>query len=146
MVLNVKAADLSEEAFKRFRKEAAESGRVDKEVLEDSNEMLLTNLLLVDENTGQLKRSAAMLFHPNPERFVSGAYIKLGFFAGEDDDLVFQDEVHGPLMLQVDEVIRLLEEGAEDDWCEQAHSDTFVTEVGCFARAGWTWSGCLLPN
>ena len=31
-------------------------------------------------------------------------------YIGEDDDLVFQDEVHGPLMLQVDEVIRLLEE------------------------------------
>lgn len=110
VVSNVKVEDLSEGAFNRFRKEAAENDRVDKEVLEDSNEMLLTNLLLVDENTRQLKRSAAMLFHPNPERFVSGAYIKLGFFAGEDDDLVFQDEVHGPLMLQVDEVIRLLEE------------------------------------
>ena len=34
----------------------------------------------------------------------------MGFFAGEDDELVFQDEVHGPLMLQVDEVMRLLEE------------------------------------
>lgn len=110
VVTNVKVTDLSGEAFKRFRKEAAESGRVDKDVLEDSNETLLTNLLLVDEHTGQLKRSAAMLFHPSPEKFVSGAYIKLGFFAGEDDDLVFQDEVHGPLMLQVDEVIRLLEE------------------------------------
>lgn len=110
VVPNVKVTDLSGEAFKRFRKEAAESGRVDKNVLEDSNETLLTNLLLVDEHTGQLKRSAAMLFHPSPEKFVSGAYIKLGFFAGEDDDLVFQDEVHGPLMLQVDEVIRLLEE------------------------------------
>ncbi len=110
VVPNVKVTDLSGEAFKRFRKEAAESGRVDKDVLEDSNDTLLTNLLLVDEHTGQLKRSAAMLFHPSPEKFVSGAYIKLGFFAGEDDDLVFQDEVHGPLMLQVDEVIRLLEE------------------------------------
>ena len=110
VVPNMKVTDLSGEAFKRFRKEAAESGRVDKDVLEDSNETLLTNLLLVDEHTGQLKRSAAMLFHPNPEKYVSGAYIKLGFFAGEDDDLVFQDEVHGPLMLQVDEVIRLLEE------------------------------------
>ena len=110
VVPNVKVTDLSGEAFKRFRKEAAESGRVDKDVLEDSNETLLTNLLLVDEHTGQLKRSAAMLFHSSPEKFVSGAYIKLGFFAGEDDDLVFQDEVHGPLMLQVDEVIRLLEE------------------------------------
>ena len=101
VVPNVKVTDLSGEAFKRFRKEAAESGRVDKDVLEDSNETLLTNLLLVDEHTGQLKRSAAMLFHSSPEKFVSGAYIKLGFFAGE---------VHGPLMLQVDEVIRLLEE------------------------------------
>jgi len=108
-VPNVKVGDLSEEAFKRFRREAAESGRVDKEVLEDSNEVLIENLLLKDE-TGQLKRSAVMLFHPQPERFVPGAYVKLGFFAGEDDELVFQDEVHGPLMLQVDEVIRLLEE------------------------------------
>lgn len=86
LVSNVKVEDLSEGAFNRFRKEAAENDRVDKEVLEDSNEMLLTNLLLVDENTGQLKRFAAMLFHPNPERFVSGAYIKLGFFAGESGD------------------------------------------------------------
>ena len=109
VVPRVRESELSEDAFKRFRKEAAESGRVDKEVLEDSNGVLLENLLLVD-NTNQLKRSAVMLFHPQPERFVPGAYIKLGFFAGEDDDLVFQDEVHGPLMLQVDEVIRLLEE------------------------------------
>lgn len=106
---NLTESDLSEDAFRRFRKEAAESGRVDKEVLEDSNEVLLENLLLID-GTKQLKRSAVMLFHPHPERFVPGAYVKLGFFAGEDDDLVFQDEVHGPLMLQVDEVIRLLEE------------------------------------
>ena len=109
VVSNLTESDLSEDAFRRFRKEAAESGRVDKEVLEDSNEVLLENLLLID-GTKQLKRSAVMLFHPHPERFVPGAYVKLGFFAGEDDDLVFQDEVHGPLMLQVDEVIRLLEE------------------------------------
>lgn len=110
VVPKVTKEDLSEAAFMRFRREAAESGRVDKEVLEDSNEVLLENLLLVDDNTGQLKRSAVMLFHPDPEKFVSGAFVKMGFFAGEDDDLVFQDEVHGPLMLQVDEVIGLLEE------------------------------------
>ncbi len=110
VVPNVKTADLSEDAFQRFRKEAAESGRIDEDVLGDSNEMLLSNLLLVDENTRQLKRSAVMLFHPNPERFISGAFIKIGFFAGDDDDLVFQDEIHGPFMLQVDEVIRLLSE------------------------------------
>lgn len=109
VVPRVTVADLSEEAFKRFRREAAQCGRVDKDVLEDSNEVLVENLLLKDE-TGPLKRSAVMLFHPQPERFVPGAYVKLGFFAGEDDELVFQDEVHGPLMMQVDEVITLLEE------------------------------------
>lgn len=109
LIPNVKVEDLSEEAFNRFRKEAAENDRVDKEVLDDNNDVLLENLHVIDE-TGQLKRSAVMLFHPDPEKFVAGAYIKLGFFAGEDDDLVFQDEVHGPLMLQVDEVIRLLKE------------------------------------
>lgn len=109
LIPNVEAGELADEAFVRFRREAAENGRVDKEVLEDSNEALLENLLLKDE-TGQLKRAAVMLFHPNPEKYVPGAYVKLGFFAGEDDELVFQDEVHGPLMLQVDEVMKLLEE------------------------------------
>lgn len=109
LVPNVKVDDLSEAAFNRFRKEASQSGRVDKEVLEDSDEVLIENLHLIDD-TCQLMRSAVMLFHPDPEKYVTGAYIKLGFFAGEDDDLVFQDEIHGPLILQVDEVVRLLKE------------------------------------
>lgn len=109
LVPNVKVDDLSEATFNRFRKEASQSGRVDKEVLDDSNEALIENLHLIDD-TQQLMRSAVMLFHPDPEKYVAGAYIKLGFFSGEDDDLVFQDEVHGPLMLQVDEVIKLLKE------------------------------------
>lgn len=109
LVPNVKVDDLSEAAFNRFRKEASQSGRVDKEVLEDSDEALIENLHLIDD-TCQLMRSAVMLFHPDPEKYVTGAYIKLGFFAGEDDDLVFQDEIHGPLILQVDEVVRLLKE------------------------------------
>ena len=36
--------------------------------------------------------------------------MKIGFFAGEDDELAFQDEVHGALMLQVDKVATLLKE------------------------------------
>ena len=110
IVPSVAVDELSDIAFERFRKEAAKSGRVDEDVLADTDEELLVNLLLMDEGTKQLKRSAVMLFHPAPERYVTGAYVKLGFFAGEDDDLVFQDEVHGPLMLQIDKVMQLLKE------------------------------------
>ena len=110
LVPNVTIADLSDQAFVRFCQEASKSGRVDIEVLNDSKEVLLDNLLLLDNGTHQLKRAAVMLFHPTPERYVMGAYVKIGFFAGEDDDLVFQDEVHGPIMLQVDRVMQLLKE------------------------------------
>lgn len=110
LVPEVQIEDLSAEAFARFRREAAKNKRVDEEVLKDTDEELLNNLRLMDNRTKQLQRAAVMLFHHDPEAFVTGAYIKLGFFSGEDDDLVFQDEIHGALMLQVDKVITLLKE------------------------------------
>lgn len=110
IVPSMAVEELSDAAFERFRKEAAKNRRIDEGVLADTNEELLVNLLLMDEGTRLMKRSAVMLFHPMPEKYVTGAYVKLGFFTGEDDDLVFQDEVHGPLMLQVDLVMRLLKE------------------------------------
>jgi len=110
LVPDVQVEDLSADAFARFRREAAKNKRVDAEVLEDSNVELLKNLRLIDKRTGQLQRGAVMLFHEDPENFVTGAYVKLGFFAGDDDELVFQDEVHGALMLQVDKVVALLKE------------------------------------
>lgn len=100
--------DLSLEAINRFKRLAAKSNRVDEEVLNDSIEVLLENLQLFDSESGQLKRGAAMLFHPNPERFATNAYIKIGFFNGDDDDLAFQDEIHGPLMLQIEKALDLL--------------------------------------
>lgn len=48
-----------------------------------------------------------MLFHPNPEKFITGAYVKIGYFQREAD-LVFQDEVHGNLIEQVEKTIELL--------------------------------------
>lgn len=101
-------ADLSGEALRRFCRQAAKSNRVDAEVLNDSVEHLLHDLHLVDDTTGLLKRAAVLLFHPDPEKYISGAYIKIGFFRTTDDDLAFQDEIHGPLMLQVDRAIDLL--------------------------------------
>lgn len=104
----ISVSDLSAEAIERFKKRAAKSNRVDEEVLTDSTEALLENLELFDFETGELKRAAAMLFYPNPERFATNAYIKIGFFNGDDDDLLFQDEIHGPLMLQIEKALDLL--------------------------------------
>ena len=107
-VPNVKIENLSLIALQRFRNEAAKSGRVDEEVLNDSTEHLLQDLQLIDDASGNLKRAAILLFHPKPEKFVTGAYVKIGFFRGDDDDLAFQDEVHGSLMEQIDKAFDLL--------------------------------------
>jgi ATP-dependent DNA helicase RecG len=107
-VPSVTVKDLSLIALQRFRREAAQSGRVDAEVLKDTTEVLLNNLHLYDDNTGYMKRAAILLFHPDPEKYYTGAYIKIGFFLRNDADLAFQDEVHGSLMEQIDKALDLL--------------------------------------
>jgi ATP-dependent DNA helicase RecG len=54
-----------------------------------------------------LRRAACLLFGANPEKFVSGAWIKIGFFV-TNDDLRYQDEVHGSLFEQVEETLKML--------------------------------------
>lgn len=104
----VQIEELSVNALNRFRKEAARSGRVDEGVLNDTTEHLLGDLRLIDDDTRHLTRAALLLFHPEPERFVNGAYIKIGFFRDDKGNLEFQDEIHGPLMEQVDKAIDLI--------------------------------------
>jgi ATP-dependent DNA helicase RecG len=102
---NVTVGDLKPETFDFFRKRGVKSKRLDDDVLTDTNEVLLNNLKLTDN--GYLKRAALLLFHPDPEKFVSGAYIKIGFFR-TDSDLLFQDEIHGNLFEQVEKTMDLL--------------------------------------
>ena len=54
-----------------------------------------------------LKRAAVLLFHPNPEKYITGASIKIGFFE-DDDDLKYQDEIKGNLLEQAEEALDLL--------------------------------------
>ena len=49
-----------------------------------------------------------MLFHPNPDKFISGAYIKIGFFKSDNEDLAFQDEIHGSIMEQIEKTMDLI--------------------------------------
>jgi ATP-dependent DNA helicase RecG len=102
---NVSIADLQEGTFDFFRKRALKSKRIDEDVLTDSNEHLIENLHLKENE--YLKRAAILLFYPNPEKFVTGAYIKIGFFES-DSELMYQDEVHGNLFEQIEKTIDLL--------------------------------------
>jgi len=54
-----------------------------------------------------LKRAAILLFHPNPEKFVTGSYVKIGYFES-DTDLRFQDEIHGNIFEQIEKTMDLL--------------------------------------
>ncbi|MBC7412351.1 MAG: putative DNA binding domain-containing protein [Bacteroidia bacterium] len=104
-VPKVSANDLKQETFDFFRKRALKSQRIEEDALTDSNELLLENLQL--KENGYLKRAAILLFHPNPENFVTGAYIKIGYFE-TDDILKFQDEIHGNLFSQIEKTMDLL--------------------------------------
>ena len=101
----VTIADLKQETLAFFRERGIRSKRLTENISQDDLEQLLENLNLIEE--GNLKRAAILLFHPNPEKFITGAYVKIGYFQREAD-LVFQDEVHGNLIEQVEKTIELL--------------------------------------
>lgn len=114
-VPGVKVSELSKEALEAFRKKAVKSNRMTENEVSVSDELLLRNLKLFDGD--YLTRAAILLFHPTPEQYVTGAYIKIGYFAlvgafGEDaepiEDLQYQDVIEGPLILQVDKAIDLI--------------------------------------
>ncbi|MBI3057044.1 MAG: putative DNA binding domain-containing protein [Betaproteobacteria bacterium] len=104
-VPGLRGEDYSPAAFRLFRSKAAKSGRISEAVLQDGTESLLENLQL--REGAYLKRAAALLFFDEPEKFVGGAYIKIGFFV-TDDDLRYQDEIQGNLFEQVEKTLEIL--------------------------------------
>ncbi len=102
---NLFSVMLEPEAFTLFTKKAVLSKRLDEEILMESHESILKKMHLFQGS--YLKRAAALLFYNDPEQFVTGAYIKIGFFR-TDSELVYQDEIHGNLFHQVDKTIDLL--------------------------------------
>ena len=99
------AEDLDNATFDLFRKYAKRSGRMTEADLQDDNKGLLDKLRLFEGP--YLKRAAALTFHPDPEKFVTGAFVKIGYFRGTVD-LIYQDEVHGNLFQQVKQTLDIL--------------------------------------
>ena len=98
----VEAAELERDAFRFFRKKAIASTRLAQGDLEIEDEELLHSLLLTEGK--YLKRAALLLFHNNPEKWVPGAFVKIGYFEN-DIDILYHDEIHGPLISMPDRVL-----------------------------------------
>ncbi len=97
--------DIDDEAIRSFQKLAARKGRIDPDMPEEPKEVLLEKLHLM---SGPYFTNAAMLlFAKDPEKYQLGAYIRIGFFEN-DADLIYQDEIHGPLLRQVDQAIEVI--------------------------------------
>ncbi len=106
-VPSVTAANLKNDTFEFFRKKAAKSKRLETEDIDGTNQELLESLQLYLEDEKMLKRAAILLFHPKPEKYVTGTYIKIGYFENEAD-LMYQDEAHGNLFEQIEKTMDLL--------------------------------------
>jgi len=101
----VSVNDLKNDTFDFFKKRAISSKRIDESILTEDNINILENLKLTEKP--YLKRASLLLFHPDPEKFVTGAFIKIGYFQ-TDTELIFQDEVKGNLFEQVEKTIEIL--------------------------------------
>lgn len=99
--------DLKQDAIQLFKEKAVKRGRLTKEEVSVSDDILMDNLHLIDED-GYLVRAAMLAFYKDPEKWVTGSYIKIGFFGKSDSDLLYQDEIHGPLVEQVDKTVDLV--------------------------------------
>jgi len=98
--------DLRQDAIEYFKEKAVAKGRLTPEDVEVDNRVLLENLNLYDDD-GNLVRAALMAFHKNPEKWVSGSHVKIGYFA-TDSDIRYMDEIYGSLIEQVDKTMDLV--------------------------------------
>ena len=101
----LKIEDLDEASIRMFKEDAIRSQRMTEAELQLSNAELMDKLHLVEGN--YLKRAAALLFHADPEKFITGAWVKIGFF-NDHNQLLYQDEVHGSLFLQMEKTMDFL--------------------------------------
>ena len=100
-----KMKDVDDGIIKRFKELAANKGRIDPKLLDEPKEVLLEKLRLI--NGDYLTNAAMLLFSKEPDRYQLGSYIKIGYFE-TDADLIYQDEIHGSILEQVDKAIELI--------------------------------------
>lgn len=98
-------ADVDDGVISKFKSLAAKKGRMETSLLDEPKEVLLDKLHL--KNGDYLTNAAMLLFSSNPERYQTGAYIKIGYFEN-DAELLYQDEIHGSILEQVDKALDII--------------------------------------
>ena len=100
-----KAEEVDDQIVEHFKKLAAAKGRIDPALLNESKEVLMEKLRLT--NGDYLTNAAMLLFCKDPDKYQLGSYIKIGYFES-DSELLYQDEIHGSILEQVDKAIELI--------------------------------------
>ena len=104
-ISKVDIGSLSNNSFDIFRKQSVRRKRMEADDVNISNNELLDKLNLLTED-GILTKAGYLLFADDPERRITGSFIKIGYF--EDADILYQDEVHGSLLAQAEQAIDLI--------------------------------------
>ena len=99
--------DIDSDAVEYFVEHGIESGRVPKSCRKDTVTHVLESLNLFDAS-GNLKKSAVLLFGKNPLRFIPGVRFRIGRFGESETELITQDVVEGDVIRMADRVIELL--------------------------------------
>lgn len=97
--------DVDDNIVGHFKQWASKKGRIDSSVLNEPKDALMEKLHLT--NGAYLTNAAMLLFSKDPERWQLGAYVKIGYFEN-DADLLYQDEVHGSILEQIDKIVELV--------------------------------------
>lgn len=85
--------------------QGSEKGRLDSDLSQESKEELIGKLNLF--SNGYLSHAAVLLFHNDPEKYIFGAFVKIGYFES-DSEILYQDEIHVSIVEQVDKTVDLL--------------------------------------
>ena len=94
----VSLEDLDPAAIADFRRRAGTAKRLTGNALDADDASLIDRLRLTDGD--YLTKAAILLFHRDPERFLAGAHVKVGYFRDESD-VLFHDVISGGLFTQV---------------------------------------------
>ena len=102
----LKLKDISAHEIKRFKDLAIDKGRLDASVRRETKEEFITNLHLVGKEG--ISYAAALLFTEKAEKWIPGAYVKVGKFGENEADLLYHDDVHGSLIEQAEKTLGLI--------------------------------------
>ncbi|MEA2050098.1 MAG: ATP-binding protein [Campylobacterota bacterium] len=96
---------LDNNAIEFFKEKAIKKKRIESNILDENNNGLIEKLHLYEGE--YLKRATVLLFSKEPEKYVTGSYIKIGYFKS-DSELIYQDTVRGNILEQVEKCEELV--------------------------------------